>query len=49
MKFEQLIIHIVLEGSVSHNLNVGPSFDFIDYRKIWSKKKKKSYTFFQIK
>ena len=47
MKFEKLIIHIVLEGTVSQNFNLGPSLDFIDSRKKWLKKSKKVTRFFK--
>ena len=33
MKFYILILHIVMEGTVSKNFDLGPSFYFIDSRK----------------
>ena len=49
MKFYILILHIVIEGTVSQNFDLGPSFHFIDSRKWFYKKIIKSYLFFQIK
>ena len=31
-KFETLILHIVMEGTVSQNYNLSLGFDFIDFR-----------------
>ena len=33
LEFYILIIHIVIEGTVSQNFDLGPSFHFIDSRK----------------
>ena len=33
MKFYILILHTVMEGTVSQNVDLGPSFYFIDSRK----------------
>ena len=33
MKFYILILHIVIEGTVSQNFDLGPSLYFIDSRK----------------
>ena len=33
MKFYALILHIVMEGTLSQNFDLGPCFYFIDYRK----------------
>ena len=37
MKLETVILHIVMEGTVSQNFNLGLSFDFIDFRKKYFK------------
>ena len=46
LNFEELILHIVMEGTMSQNFNLGLSFDFIDSRKEKFKKiKRKSPVF----
>ena len=43
------IEHIVLEGTVSQNLDIGPSLFSVKFRKDIQRKITKSYPFFGIK
>ena len=38
-----------MEGSVSQNFDLGPSFYLMKYRNLYYRKCKKSYPFFHIK
>ena len=48
-KFSTCIHEIWMQGRVSQNVDLGPSFDFMKCRNLNIKKKIKSYPFFYIK
>ena len=49
MKFSGVIDNILIQGSVSQMFKLGPSFIFMECRKISIEKKVKSFPFFTIK
>ena len=48
-KFDMLILHDIMEGTLSQIFNLGPSFYFYEFYKIKFHKMTKGYPFFGIK